>query len=178
TAIRYHFRLDGEYRIKVLLKRQLYLYLIGMGEPHQIDIRLDGTLVKRFELGGKAKGMTTPESFAGNTQGDPDFEEYMHNADANIEVRLPVKAGTHVVAISLPRSVWEPERDLHPQQRGFARTPNGLYHGYPAINSIAIAGPYGTPHMTDNSPSRRKIFVCHPKNAASEETCARRILSA
>ena len=31
-SIPYQFPLDGEYRIKVLLKRQLYLYLIGMGD--------------------------------------------------------------------------------------------------------------------------------------------------
>src|SRR5712671_4920874 len=97
ASIRYHFPLDGEYQIKVLLKRQLYLYIMGMGEPHQIDIRLDGALVKRFEVGGKARGMTMPESFAGNTQGDPEFEEYMHTADARLEARLPVKAGTHDV---------------------------------------------------------------------------------
>src|SRR6185436_19208562 len=54
ASIRYHFRLDGEYQIKVLLRRQLYLYIIGMGEPHQIDIRLDGALIKRFDVGGKA----------------------------------------------------------------------------------------------------------------------------
>jgi hypothetical protein len=177
AAIRYHFRLDGEYQIKVLLKRQLYLYLIGMGEPHQVDIRLDGVLVKRFEVGGKAKGMTTPEGFAGNTQGDPDFEEYMHTADANIEVRIPVKAGTHLVGVSFVRRFWEPEGVLEPQQRGFARTTNELFHGYPAVDSIAIAGPYGPAHMTDDSPSRRKIFVCRPKNAAAEEPCAKRLLS-
>src|SRR5215471_11234266 len=34
AAIRYHFPLDGEYQIKILLRRQLYLYIIGMGEPH------------------------------------------------------------------------------------------------------------------------------------------------
>src|SRR5215471_20793030 len=34
AAIHYQFRLDGEYQIKVLLKRQLYLYIMGMGEPH------------------------------------------------------------------------------------------------------------------------------------------------
>ena len=37
-------------------RRQLYLYLIGMGEPHQIDIRLDGALIKRFTIGGEGKG--------------------------------------------------------------------------------------------------------------------------
>ena len=68
----------------MVLKRQLYLYLIGMGEPHQIDVRLDGTLLKRFTIGGEGKGMTAPESFAGNTQGDPQWEEYMHTADAGL----------------------------------------------------------------------------------------------
>src|SRR5262247_852216 len=176
TAIRYHFPLDGEYQIKVLLRRQLYLYIIGMGEPHQIDIRLDGVLIKRFEVGGKAKGMTMPESFAGNTQGDPGFEEYMHNADANIEVRLPVKAGTHLVGVSFARRFWEPEGVQQPQQRGFARTTNELYHGYPAIDTVSIAGPYQTTGMTDDAPSRRKIFICRPTAATSDEACARKIL--
>ena len=166
TAISHHFPLDGEYQVKVLLRRQLYLYIIGMGEPHQIDIRLDGAHLKRFEVGGKAKGMTMPESFAGNTQGDPEFEEYMHTADAGIEVRFPVKAGDHEVGISFVRRFWEPEGVLQPQQRGFARTTNELYHGYPAVASVAIAGPLQKAGITDDSPSRRKIFLCRPKDAA------------
>ena len=44
--------------------------------------------------------MTTPENFAGNTQGDPEWEEYMHTADAGLEVRVPVKAGDHEVGVS------------------------------------------------------------------------------
>ena len=177
ASIRYHFRLDGEYQIKVLLKRQLYLYIMGMGEPHQIDIRIDGTLLRRFDVGGKAKGMTMPESFAGNTQGDPGFEEYMHNADADLEVRVPIKAGTHDVGVSFVRRFWEPEGILQPQQRGFARTTNELYHGYPAVATVSIGGPYQTTGMTDDAPSRRKIFICRPATAASEERCATKILS-
>ena len=177
ASIRYHFRLDGEYRIKVLLKRQLYLYIMGMGEPHQIDIRIDGTLLRRFDVGGKAKGMTMPESFAGNTQGDPGFEEYMHNADADLEVRVPIKAGTHDVGVSFVRRFWEPEGILQPQQRGFARTTNELYHGYPAVATVSIGGPYQTTGITDDAPSRRKIFICRPATAASEERCATKILS-
>jgi hypothetical protein len=177
ASIRHHFRLDGEYQIKVLLKRQLYLYIMGMGEPHQIDIRIDGALIKRFEVGGKAKGMTMPESFAGNTQGDPAFEEYMHNADTDLEVSVPVKAGTHDVGVSFVRRFWEPEGVLQPQQRGFARTTNELYHGNPAVATVSIAGPYQTTGMTDDAPSRRKIFICRPANVASEEPCARKILS-
>jgi cytochrome c5 len=177
TSIRYHFPLDGEYQVKVLLRRQLYLYIIGMGEPHQIDIRLDGVLIKRFEVGGKAKGMTMPESFAGNTQGDPEFEKYMHTADAGLDARFPAKAGTHDIGVSFVRRFWEPEGAVQPPQRGFARTTNELYHGNPAVDTVSIAGPYDTVGMSDDSPSRRKIFTCRPKDAASEEPCARKILS-
>jgi hypothetical protein len=177
TSIRYHFPIDGEYQIKVLLRRQLYLYIIGMGEPHQIDIRLDGALIKRFEVGGKAKGMTMPESFAGNTQGDPAFEEYMHTADAGLEIRFPVTSGTHQVGVSFVRRFWEPEGVLQPPQRGFARTTNELYHGYPAVDTVSITGPIQKPGLTVDSPSRGKIFSCRPRNTASELPCARKILS-
>src|SRR5262249_35821170 len=138
---------------------------------------LDGALIKRFEIGGKATGMTMPESFAGNTQGAPDFEEYMHNADAELEVRLPVKAGTHGVGVSFVRKFWEPEGVLQPPQRGFARTTNELYYGNPAVDSVTIAGPYVKAGATLDSSSRRKIFSCRPKDTTSEYACAKKILS-
>ena len=95
-----------------------------MGEPHQLDFRLDGVRLKRFTVGGEAKGMTTPENFAGNTQGDPEFEEYMHTADADLEVRVPVKAGRTRSACRSCGRFWEPEGMLQPPQTGFGRTTN------------------------------------------------------
>ncbi len=176
TAIRYHFPLDGEYTVKVVLKRQLYLYLMGMGEPHQIDVRLDGVLIKRFTVGGEGKGLTAPESFAGNTQGEPEWEVYMHTADAGLEVRVPVKAGTREVGVSFVRKYREPEGVLQPPQRGFARTTNELYDGDPAVDAVSIGGPYQGIGAVD-TPSRRKVFVCRPTDSASEEPCAKKILS-
>src|SRR5262249_39812482 len=191
-TVPYHFPVDGTYTIKVVLKRQLYLYLIGMGEPHQIDLRIDGALLKRFTIGGEGRGMTAPESFAGNTQGDPAWEVYMHTADAGLEVRVPVKAGTRDVSASFLRQHIEPEGVLQPPQRGFARTTNELYFGEPAVDSLLIGGPY-QPSVARDTPSRRKIFICRPSTPpqqrrgtprrasssprAAEEDCARRILT-
>jgi hypothetical protein len=176
-SVRYHFPADGTYTVKVVLKRQLYLYLIGMGEPHQIDLRIDGALLKRFTIGGDGKGQTAPESFAGNTQGDPAWEVYMHTADAGLEVRVPVKAGVRDVSISFLRQHIEPEGVLQPPQRGFARTTNEVYFGEPAVDSLLIGGPY-RPSVARDTPSRRKIFVCQPTSRAKEEDgCARRILT-
>jgi mono/diheme cytochrome c family protein len=175
-SIPYQFPLDGDYSIKVVLRRQLYLYLIGMGEPHQIDLRLDGTLLKRFTIGGQGQGLTAPESFAGNTQGEPKWEEYMHTADAGLTVRVPVTAGTHQVGVSFVRRHWEPEGVLQPPQRGFARTTNELYFGNPSVDNVTIAGPLAVRPTTD-SPARRAVFVCRPSSTAVEDACARRILS-
>jgi mono/diheme cytochrome c family protein len=225
ALIRHQFPLDAEYTIKVLLRRQEYDYIIGMGEPHQLDVRIDGVRVKRFNVGGEAKGMTAPENFAGNTQGDPEFEEYLHTADARLEVRVPVKAGLHEVGVSFVRRFWQPEGVLQPPQTGFGRTTNEYYHGNPAVEFVMIGGPYGPldgpnrqscagcnesesgriavqgarsapreeadqPTATrkskeplaaspapGDSPSRRTIFTCRPKDAAAEEPCARKILS-
>ena len=97
--------------------------------------------------------MTTPENFAGNTQGDPEFEEYMHTADAHLEVRVPVKAGPHDVSVSFVRRFWEPEGVLQPPQTGFGRTTNEYYHGNPAVEIVTIGGPYGS------NPARRRAPV-------------------
>jgi mono/diheme cytochrome c family protein len=175
--IRHYFPLDGEYTIKVRLRRQYYDYIVGMGEPHQVEIRLDGVRLKRFTVGGDAKGMTMPETFAGNTQGSPDFEVYMHTADASLETRIPVKSGEHEVGISFVRRYWEEEGIEQPAQIGFARTTNEYYHGNPAVEFVMIGGPYGSVSRGD-SPARRKIFVCTPNGQAAEEPCARKILSA
>jgi len=176
ALIRYYFPVDAEYTIKVLLRRQEYDYIVGMGEPHELDVRLDGVRLARFTVGGGAKGMTNPENFAGNTQGDPEFEEYMHTADAHLELRARVAAGPHEVGLSFVRRFWEPEGVLQPPQTGFGRTTNEYYHGNPAVEIVSIGGPYGSP-AAGPSASRTKIFVCRPKSAADEEPCARQILS-
>jgi hypothetical protein len=174
-SVYHNFPADGEYTIKVLLRRQFYDYIMGMGEPHQVDIRLDGARIQRFTVGGEAKGMTTPEGFAGNTQGSPEYEVYMHTADAGLEVRIPVKAGEHDVSVSFVESLWEPEGILQPRQIGFARTTNENYHGNPAVEFVMIGGPYGSVSRGDSA-SRKRIFVCSPKTSAADDACARQIL--
>ncbi len=178
--VTHHFPADGEYDLKVTLRRQLYLYLVGMGEPHELDVRIDGKRVARFSIGGEGKGRTAPESYAGNTQGEPEWEVYMHTADDKLRARVPVTAGTHTVGVSFVRRYWEPEGILQPPQRGFARTTNELYHGNPAVDNVAITGPLrvGAGHPDPSqSESRRRIFICRPGGKADEEPCARRILS-
>src|SRR6185295_10008088 len=47
----------------------------------------------------------------------------------------------------------------------------------PSVTSVTIAGPYAAIGPGD-TPSRRRIFVCHPAGRIEETRCARRIATA
>ena len=68
-AVRHEFPVDGEYLIKVRLRRQYQDYIMGMGWPQQLDVRLDGKLLKRFTVGGERQGRPAAASYAGD--GEP-----------------------------------------------------------------------------------------------------------
>src|SRR5262245_47146179 len=50
VAVRHHFPVDGEYTIKVVLQRNSRGYVRGLYEPHRIDFRVDGALVKSTKI--------------------------------------------------------------------------------------------------------------------------------
>jgi hypothetical protein len=133
-AVHYHFPVDGEYAVKIKLRGQDYDYIIGMGRPHQIEVRLDGKRIKLFTVGGDAPGKPAPASFAGEIQGDPEWELYMHFADKGLEVRFPARAGTRVVAVSFVEDVAEPEGVAQPPQTAASGiSKNEFYYRYPAV---------------------------------------------
>jgi mono/diheme cytochrome c family protein len=175
-AIRHQFVLDGEYVLKVRLRRQVYDYIIGMGTAQQLDIRLDGRRVKRFTVGGEAQGRPGPLTWNGEVVGDREYELYMHAADAGLEVRIPVKAGTHLVTASFVDNAWEPETVKQPPAVDFARGSDERYDGHAAVDSLTIHGPYH-PGGAGDTESRRRVFVCRPTASGDEERCARQILS-
>ena len=113
--------------------------------------------------------MTAPESFAGNTQGDPEWEVYMHTADEGLTVRVPVTAGAHDVGVSFVSRHWEPEGVLQPPQRGFARTTNELYYGNPVGGHRHDRRARTPREPATDTPSRRAVFVCRPATAAAAE---------
>jgi hypothetical protein len=182
VAVRHHFPADGEYLIKVRLQRQYQDYLKGMGWPQQLDIRLDGKLLKRFTVGGAAPGRPAAASYAGDGEpgfaGDPQWEEYMQSGgDRGLEVRASVKAGLRIVGVSFVREHWEPEGLPQPQQRGRVIANDQIYMGYANVDSVQVGGPYQEAGMAKDTPSRRAIFICRPESQAGERSCASRILS-
>lgn len=184
-AVHHTFPVDGEYRIKVRLRRQYQDYIMGMGWPQQLDVRLDGKLLKRFTVGGAAQGRPAAASYAGDGEpgfaGDPEWETYMQTGgDAGLEIRVPVEAGPRIVGVSFVRELWEPEGLPQPLQRGRVLTNDQLYMDYASVGSVTIGGPaVSLPRggVAKDTPSRRAVFVCHPSLAAEEQACATKILS-
>ena len=182
-AVRYDFPVDGEYLIKILLRRQYQDYLMGMGWPQQLDLRLDGELVERFAVGGGANEFRpAAASYAGSGEpgsaGAPDWEEYMQvTGDAHLEVRLTVEAGPRVVGVSFVREQWEPELLPQPRQRGRVLTNDQIYMDNASVQSVQIGGPYEITGTATETPSRQEIFVCRPQPGAEEDACASQILS-
>jgi hypothetical protein len=181
-AIHHDFPVDSEYLVRVRLQRQYQDYLKGMGWTQQLDIRLDGKLLKRFSVGGKATGRPAAASYAGDGEpgfaGDDEWEKYMQiGGDAGIEVQVPVDAGPHIVGVSFVRELWEPEGIPQPLQRGRVITNDQVYMDYANVGAVQIGGPYKNPGPAKDTPSRRAIFICQPKSATEERACATKIIS-
>ena len=178
AAVRHHFPVDGEYRIKVRLQTNYVGYVRGIDDAHEIEFRLDGRRIARFTFGGEAPGTPAPISFAGNIRGTDDWEHYTLHADDPLEVTAAVSAGPHTIGVSFPRETWEEEGVLQPRQTGFALAINEMPDGNPALGSVRITGPLSVDGPGD-TPSRRRIFTCRPApgaDGAEAAACARRIL--
>src|SRR5581483_1816147 len=94
--------LNGTYTLTVRLERNYVDYVRGLSEAHNVDVRLDGKLLKRFTVGGFKGGAPAPSTFAGNISGDPEWERYALSADDGMEVRVATTAGNHVVGVTFP----------------------------------------------------------------------------
>jgi mono/diheme cytochrome c family protein len=169
-AVHHEFPVLGEYLIKIRLRRQYQDYIMGMGWPQELDVRLDGKLLKRFTVGGRAQGRPAAASYAGDGEpgfaGAPEWEKYMQvTGDAGLEIRVPIEAGPHVVGVSFVRELWEPEGLPQPLQRGRVLTNDQIYMDYASVASVQIGGPFQVAGVGKNTPSRRAIFVCEPGGA-------------
>ena len=180
VAVRHHFPVDGEYTLRVRLHRNFSDYILGFAAPQELDVRVDGALVKRFAVGdAESVGQMAPLSFSGNIAGDPEWEYYMNTGDAGLEVRFRARAGRRLVGVSFVRRSSEQEGALQPRNRGYGRFVDERYDDHAAVEQVAIGGPYAVEGPGD-TPSRREIFVCRPAASAAadeEAACAGRILA-
>jgi Protein of unknown function (DUF1592)/Protein of unknown function (DUF1588)/Protein of unknown function (DUF1585)/Protein of unknown function (DUF1595) len=144
-AVHHHFPLDAEYVIKVRLQRgKDATTIVGMSDERRLDVRLDGRRIKQFVVGGPGP-----------------------IKDDDLEVRVPVAAGSHIVAATFVKDTVKPEGVLD-------RAGDTAF--FEGVGSVSIAGPYGATGPGDTA-TRRKIFVCRPRRQGDEDACATTIVT-
>lgn len=157
TVVPYTFPLDAEYEIVLRLARDRNEHIEGLREAHEVELMLDGERVGLFTVKPPPPGQD-------------------HSlADQHLRLRVPVKAGPHVVGIAFPKkpsALLETERQPYQAHFNMDRHPRIT----PAVYSVTINGPYEVKGPGE-TPSRRRIFVCRPAQPGEEEGCAERILA-
>jgi mono/diheme cytochrome c family protein len=164
SRFQYNFPLDAEYVLQAKLYRTNLDITRGLEVAHQFEFSIDGKRVYLTNLGG-------PKDLSSLFENPHDTGDAV---DARLRVRVPVKAGPHEVVAGFlegPEMIV-PDR-LQPYLR--SSVDNFDWGGLPHIQTLAITGPFDAKGPGD-TPSRRRIFVCHPANAAAEEPCAKQIL--
>ena len=158
TLIRHTFPRDGEYEIQIRLTRDRNEMVEGLHETHELEVLLDRNTAARFQV-------IPPK-------GNRDYE----TVDAHLKARVPVKAGLHEVGVTFIKnssSLVETQRDPYQARYNMHRHPRLS----PAIYQVSVTGPYASQEAGETA-SRRKLFVCYPKNPGEETACAERIVSA
>ncbi|NOT43388.1 MAG: DUF1587 domain-containing protein, partial [Acidobacteria bacterium] len=158
------FPVDGEYDIRIRLVRGGLNQIRGLQEPHQIELSMDGERVRLFQLDG----------------GSHMYEERYYNADTpslaadeGVRVRLPIKAGTHVLGVTFPIRSSAIYEDMI-KARHFG--PGTATKGLPNVEGFTVTGPYSPTRPT--RPAASRILTCRPSAGVEEAACASRILTA
>jgi hypothetical protein len=165
----YTFPLDGEYLLSATLMRTNVDATRGLEDPRQVEFTVDGERVFLASIGG-----TTPGIPGGDEGSDKPKLSRSDAVDAQLQVRVKVKAGPRDVGVAfLQRSLGENTRKLRPFRSSFDSYDAS---GMPHVRTLSITGPFN-PTGPGDTPSRRRIFTCRPAKAADEERCATEILS-
>jgi len=143
TLITHLFPRDAEYSFR--------FELANTTGGAELDFMIDGEKVKTFTIKTGARAV------------DADGNEL----NEGYEVRLPVKAGPHDIAAAFVKS---PTLLAEANRRPFSN-PTVSRPAAAVLRGVIVTGPYDSKGAGE-TPSRRRIFVCKPANAAAETGCA------
>ncbi len=166
TAVHTNFPLDGEYLFQAKLYRTNLNIVRGLQTAQQAEFSVDGQRIHVATIGG-------PQDLAALFEKPTDTGDAV---DARLQVRVPVPAGPHTVAVAFLADAQfaEPVR-LQPFLR--SSVDNFDWAGHPHFQTLSMTGPF-QPTGPGTTPSRQRIFVCRPSKSAEEEPCARKIVAA
>jgi cytochrome c551/c552 len=161
---RHNFPQDAEYEFSIFLLRNIVGYMKGLEYGHLFEVSVDGERVFAAQVGGDED----------NRASDANMSEAANKIDERLKTRVKVTAGPHMVGVTfVKRNASESDEPLQPHERDHdLQNMNGI----PQIDHVNVTGPFN-PSGPGDTPSRRRIFTCTPRQASEEAACARRVLS-
>jgi mono/diheme cytochrome c family protein len=166
---------SGEYDIRVTLQRASGGAISGLSEQHDMEVSIDGQQVKLFNVKPLAGGRGGAANAEASKDAGPKKE-----ADTDLHFRTTLGAGPRDIGVAfLMKDHAEDTGMREPFKRLDNSGGNGVNLSQPHVASIVITGPFKitTQQTAEDTPSRRKIFICHPQSAADEVGCAQKIFA-
>jgi mono/diheme cytochrome c family protein len=159
---KYQFPADGDYVFKIFpINKGLMDNNSAFGDipGEKLELLVDGERIKIYDWDKEvARGAA------------------IHSGTADLHVQ--VKAGPHTIGVTFLATQLAPGNDLDQHFLRDTIETGGLpgFRFYPHVGKIDVIGPYKAAGATD-TPSRAKIFLCHPANPSQESACAKQIVS-
>jgi hypothetical protein len=160
-VVQHEFPADGDYVFKVFpINKGLMDNNTAFGEMpgEKLELLIDG---QRIHLYDWDKDVARGKAVHGGTA----------------DLHFQVKAGPHTVGVTFLATQLAPSQDLDEHFLRSTIETGGLpgFKFYPHVGKMEVLGPF-KPAGASDSPSAKKIFVCHPANASEETACAKKIV--
>jgi Protein of unknown function (DUF1592)/Protein of unknown function (DUF1588)/Protein of unknown function (DUF1585)/Protein of unknown function (DUF1587)/Protein of unknown function (DUF1595)/Planctomycete cytochrome C len=160
-VVQHEFPADGDYVFKVFpINKGLMDNNTAFGEiaGEKLELLIDG---QRIHLYDWDKDVARGKAVHGGTA----------------DLHFQVKAGPHTVGVTFLATQLAPSQDLDEHFLRSTIETGGLpgFKFYPHVGKMEVLGPF-KPAGASDSPSAKKIFVCHPASASEEAACAKKIV--
>jgi mono/diheme cytochrome c family protein len=155
---------DGEYVINIA-DMATHIWGNGMEYENPLVVTLDNKLMYQTVIGGEEDMKAYDQVQSGA----------LDKVNARLKnIRFTATAGPHKIGVAFKRKTFA-ESDDELQMY----TPGGGQDRMYRVSSFQLLGPYNAKGLTA-TPSRDRVFVCHPANDAKPEVqaaCAKQIIS-
>jgi len=177
--IRHVFPSDGEYQITItpIFGDNMSPQGFGSVPCEKLEVLLDGERIELLDWQGG--GRTPPANCGGRRVAAVQSGQTGQDLGrTSMKIRISTKAGLHDLGVTFLQTNFAPILDLdqHFMRDTVQTGPTPGFTYFPHVGTVRIEGPYNAKQAED-SPSRRKIFICKPTTPADETACARKIIS-
>ena len=133
-ATEHYFPVDGEYEFRIGLERTHGDAIKGLQNRNQLEVRLDRARVAAFDIGADGQREAWNAVF--------NLTPYERDADNDLRVKIPVKAGMREVAFSFLRNSAIAEGVLEPVSAAETYHYAGDRDAPMAVWTVEIEGPF------------------------------------